>query len=101
MRHFFTILLLASSSLCFGQFTRDKEPVFPSIDTVAAAQSYYTSIAATRTDAGVYLCDSKIAKAYHSSQNCRGLVKCTHGVVKLTKKEAEEEYGQVKCQVCY
>ncbi len=101
MRHLFTLLLLVGSLQCFGQFTRDKEPVVHSIDTVATAQSYYASIAAARTDASVYICDSKTAKAYHKDQDCRGLSRCTHEVVKVTKKEAEEDYGQVKCQVCY
>lgn len=101
MRHFLTLILLACSSLCYGQFTKDKEPAVPSVDTVAAAQSYYASLSAVRTDANVYICDSNTAKAYHNSQNCRGLVKCTHEVVKVTKREAEGDYGRVPCQVCY
>ena len=101
MRHIFTLLLLACSSLCYGQFTKDKEPIAPSIDTVAAAQSYYASLTAARTDANVYICDSKTAKAYHKGEDCRGLNRCTHEVVKVTKREAEEEYGRVPCQVCH
>jgi hypothetical protein len=101
MKLLFTLNLLAVSSMCFGQFTKDKKPVAPSIDTVAAAQSYHTSLAAARTDAKVYICDSKTAKAYHKDEDCRGLNRCTHGVVKVTKREAVEEYGRVPCQVCY
>ncbi len=97
IRHFITLLLLAYSSLCHGLLTKDKEPAVPSVDTVAATQSYYASLAAERTDVAVYICDSKTAKAYHQDEDCRGLNRCTYKVVKVTKKE----YGRVKCQVCY
>ena len=101
MKHFLTLLLMAGSLQCFGQFTRDKEPTVPSIDTVAAAQSYHASLAAARTDASVYICDSKTAKAYHKDEDCRGLSRCTHAVVKVTKKVAEENYSRAQCHVCY
>ncbi len=109
MRHFLTLLLLASSSLCFGQIARDSEPTSPLVASVAAAQSHQAgqdSVRTTRTDSPrsgdhVYICDSQTDKSYHNSQNCGGLVKCTHEVVKVIKKEAEEDYGRVKCQVCH
>jgi hypothetical protein len=43
----------------------------------------------------MYICDSKTAKAYHKGQNCWGLNRCMHAVVKVTKREAGEEYGRV------
>ncbi len=101
MRHLLTLLLLAGSSLCYGQFIRDSEPEEPLLVSAAAAQSYYAQLYAAQAENEVYICDSNTAKAYHSNQNCRGLNRCTHEVVKVIKKEAEEEYGRVKCQVCY
>ena len=101
MRHLFTLLLLTSSSLCYGQFARDSEPLEPLLVSAAEAQTYYAQLYATQSNRQVYLCDSKTAKAYHSSQNCRVLDECTHEVVEVTKKQAEEDYRRVKCQVCY
>jgi hypothetical protein len=101
MKHFLTLLLLAGSLACFGQIARNTEPIAPSAGTAAAAQSQHTSLTAARVDPTVYICDSNTAKAYHASEDCRGLNRCTHEVVKVTKKEAEEQYGRVKCQVCY
>jgi hypothetical protein len=109
MRHFLTLLLLAGSSLCFGQIARDSEPTAPILAQVAAAQSHQAGQDSTRNvrpdsarhQPAVYICDSKTAKAYHKGEDCRRLNGCTYEVVKVTKKEAEEEYGRVKCQVCY
>jgi hypothetical protein len=66
-----------------------------------AAQSYYAQLEAAQEENNVYLCDSNTAKAYYNNQNCRELRRCTHGVMKVTKKEAEGDYGRVPCQVCY
>jgi hypothetical protein len=109
MKPFFTLLLLTGSSACLGQIARDSEPAAPIVAQVAAAQSYRTSQDSVRTvrtdsyrsDDQVYICDSQTANAYHSNQSCRGLNRCTHAVVKVTKKEAEEKYDRVKCQMCY
>jgi hypothetical protein len=109
MKHFLTLLLLAGSSLCFGQIARDSEPAAPIVAQVAAAQSHQagpdssrdTRPDSPRSSGQVYICDSQTAKACHAFESCRGLNRCTHAVVKVTKKEAEEEYGREKCQVCY
>ncbi len=101
MRHLLTLLLLACSSLYCCQTARDTMPEAPYMVAAFAAQSYYAQLEASREENNVYICDSQTAKAYHASENCRGLNRCTHEVVKVTKKEAEEEYGRVKCQVCY
>jgi hypothetical protein len=101
MRHFLTLLLLAGAPLCFGQIARDSEFAAPIVAQVEATQSHDSPAASPREESKVYICDSQTAKAYHSSENCRGPNRCTHAVVKVTKKEAEEEYGRGKCQVCY
>lgn len=48
----------------------------------------------------VYVCNSNTSVAYHSSQNCRGLNRCTHKVIKVTQKEAIETYGKRACKLC-
>jgi hypothetical protein len=100
MRHLFTLLFLASSLQCFGQIARDSEPTAPIVVPVAAAQSHDIQPDYTRQEPVVYICDSETAKAYHRSKGCRTLARCTQGVVKGTKKEAEE-HGRVPCRVCY
>jgi hypothetical protein len=101
MRHILILLLLVGSPLCFGQVDRDKEPVAPPVNTAAAGRSYHDQLALARTDGKVFICDSKTARAYRKDQNCRGLNRCTHEGVEVTKKEAEEDYGRVQCRVCY
>jgi hypothetical protein len=49
----------------------------------------------------VYICDSKTAYAFHSSNNCHGLNRCTHGILKVTKSDAVNKYGRVPCKICY
>lgn len=36
----------------------------------------------------VFVCDSENATKYHLKSNCKGLEKCDHDVLKLTKEEA-------------
>jgi hypothetical protein len=101
MRHFLTLLMLTSSSLCFGQFARDTEPLEPSLVSAATAQSYYAQLYSTRVENNVYICESNTAKAHHKDQDCQGLTQGTHEVVAVTKKKAEDEYDRVPCQTCY
>ena len=49
----------------------------------------------------VYICDSKSAKAYHSSKTCSGIKKCTHTILEVTLKDAKEKYERVACKICY
>lgn len=49
----------------------------------------------------VYICNSSGAKVYHSSQNCRGLNNCTHGVIAVSQTDAINKYGRRACKVCY
>lgn len=51
--------------------------------------------------ASVYICKSSGASVYHSELKCWGLQKCTHKILKVTVKEATEEYGRRACKVCY
>jgi uncharacterized protein YgiM (DUF1202 family) len=86
-----------------------EEPYFTlptSTGTADSAYTYTTTIratnpVATKNSVSVYICDSKNAYAYHSSTSCRGLNRCTHGVYKVTKSEAVEDYRRQACKICY
>ncbi len=52
-----------------------------------------------KKEATVYICDSKTAYAYHTSASCRGLNRCTHTIVKMTKSEAIRN-RRTPCKVC-
>ncbi|HTD39877.1 MAG TPA: hypothetical protein VK671_04595 [Mucilaginibacter sp.] len=47
----------------------------------------------------VYICQSKSAYAYHKYE-CRGLARCTHGIVKITRAQAIK-LGYRACKICY
>lgn len=49
----------------------------------------------------VYVCKSSTSVAYHAKQSCRGLSKCTHEVIKVTKTEATNTYRKRACKICY
>ncbi len=49
--------------------------------------------------ATVYVCDTKTAKAYHTSKTCTGLAKCSGTVKEMTKAEAEKA-GKTPCKMC-
>jgi hypothetical protein len=48
----------------------------------------------------VYVCLSKTSYAYHSSDGCNGLNRCTHEVKALREAEAQK-LGKRKCLKCY
>ena len=52
-------------------------------------------------EATVYICDSESSYAYHSSSNCRGIKRCKHGILKVTKTDATDKYGRQACEICY
>lgn len=60
----------------------------------------YVSIT-TNTDNTEYvlICNSKSSYAYHSYQ-CRGLQRCTHDIIKITRQEAINR-GRNACKICY
>ena len=45
----------------------------------------------------VYICQRKSAYAYHA-QVCRGLARCTHGIVKVSKAQAIK-MGYKPCKI--
>jgi len=47
----------------------------------------------------VYICQSRSAYAYHS-HICRGLARCTHGIVRITRAQAIK-MGYKPCKICY
>lgn len=38
----------------------------------------------------VYICDSPSANKYHLKNDCHGLRKCTHHIIKITLEEAKK-----------
>lgn len=66
------------------------------VATVAIAMASFTT-----PPEKVYVCDSKTSVAYHASKDCRGLNKCTHEIIYITKKDAMENYGKRACKICY
>jgi hypothetical protein len=53
------------------------------------------------TGDSVYVCDSKTSVAYHAIKNCKGLNKCTHEIIKVSKAEAVDVYKKRACKLCY
>ena len=47
----------------------------------------------------VYICQSRSAYAYHKYE-CRGLARCTHGIIKVSKAQAIK-MGYKPCKICY
>lgn len=60
-----------------------------------------TLLSFTRGVEKVYVCDSKTSVAYHAINDCRGLNRCTHTIICITKKEAINDYGKRACKICY
>lgn len=48
----------------------------------------------------VYICDNPSAVAYHKSEYCRGLQKCTHEILKVSLTEAAARKLR-PCKICY
>jgi hypothetical protein len=48
----------------------------------------------------VYVCMSKTSYAYHSSDGCSGLNRCSHPLKAMSTVEAEK-LGKRACQKCY
>ncbi len=56
--------------------------------------------APARPSATVYVCMSKTSYAYHSSEACTGLNRCSHPLKAMPTAEAEK-LGKRACQKCY
>lgn len=48
----------------------------------------------------VYVCDSSTSVAYHDTKTCRGLNKCSHEIIYITKTDAIAK-GKRACKICY
>ena len=57
-------------------------------------------ITVAHTAATVYVCISKGSVAYHSSDNCAGLNRCSHEI-KAMSVEAAAGLGKRACLKCY
>ena len=81
------LLLLAISCFCLvsigGDLVGDRHPVEP-----------------VKKVTYVYICNSSGAYAYHSTESCRGLNRCSHGVLKVTLSDAVHKYGRRPCKIC-
>ena len=87
MKHFLPTLtlLLALASPSLAAPPRPAAPV-------AAAPA--------RPTATVYVCMSKTSYAYHSSEACNGLNRCSHPLKAMPTAEAEK-LGKRACYRCY
>lgn len=70
--------------------------LFVSVRSSYALPTHFSS--RTKRDS-VLICQSKSAYAYHSHV-CRGLGRCTHKVVKMSKEDAIKA-GYKPCGFCY
>jgi hypothetical protein len=53
-----------------------------------------------QTTETVYLCMSKTSYAYHSSDDCQGLNRCSHEVKSMSADDAQK-LGKRTCQKCW
>lgn len=58
------------------------------------------NLANSETHETAYICTGPQSKAYHKTNDCRGLSSCSRDVVKVTVKEAENA-GRRECCWCY
>lgn len=77
----------------------------PLLDSAQAAHphhraSHRPAVAPAAAAPKVYVCGGGSAYAYHSSDNCAGLNRCTHGVTAMSVAAAET-LGRRPCQRCY
>lgn len=79
------LLLLGSTTYSFPTST-EKAPV--SIRQGTAAPK-------------VYICKGGSAYAYHKSDRCSGLNRCTHTIVSVSKGDAEGVHRRRPCKKCY
>ena len=52
---------------------------------------------ASQADKLVYICDSQASVAYHIDRNCRGLARCKHDILKVSRTDAIQKYGRRLC----
>jgi hypothetical protein len=83
--------LFAALSLSFALIGATVAPVVPARATLALA---------IPAENAVYVCLSKSSVAYHSSDRCAGLNRCTHEVKAMSASDAQN-LGKRACQKCY
>ena len=52
------------------------------------------------SSSNVFVCDSNTSVAYHASDSCKGLNKCSHKIISVTLSEATNK-GKRACKICY
>ena len=52
------------------------------------------------SNSNVYVCDSSTSVAYHASDSCKGLNKCSHKIISLSVADATSR-GKRACKICY
>lgn len=63
--------------------------------------TFLSASAPTTTERGmVYICNSKSARAYHASSDCRGLNRCKYNPEQVSESTAERR-GLRPCKICY
>lgn len=70
------------------------------VHTVIIAAPHASYPVTAKTEDSVYICYSNTSYAYHSSTDCRGLNRCTHKIIKVSKKDAVDKYGKRACKLC-
>jgi hypothetical protein len=90
MKHFLLSLLLTLPLVSFAQTAHPHHRA--SYPTTATPRQLNTP--------KVYVCGGGSAYAYHRSESCSGLNRCSHGVSPVTVAEAEN-MGRRPCKKCY
>jgi hypothetical protein len=85
MKRYLKLLQIVLLAICLNSFS-------------SCGQNKDTTIQTKGTT--VYICNSSGAKVYHSSQNCRGLNNCTHGVIAVSQTDAINKYSRRACKIC-
>jgi len=52
------------------------------------------------SNGNVFVCDSTTSYAYHRTENCRGLNRCSHQIIQITESEAQNR-GKRACKICF
>lgn len=68
--------------------------------TNAPPRSNVPGISVNQKTDSVYICNSTTGYDYNSSSDCRGLNRCTHGVLKVSLYDATHKYGRQPCKIC-
>lgn len=61
--------------------------------TPAAKTKHHVTTVAAKDS--VYICNSSTSYAYHSNEYCRGLNRCSHGVLKVSLTDAEKNLALI------